>query len=571
MNSALTFRIGALLAVALLATPAYAQTPPAAVPALQGSPIPRIAPTQPLPTAPPVAPTPLPPETLPNAAVAVSSVSIEGATAYPAAKLQALTQGLVGPNTSLAAIEAARRAILLLYRNDGYPFVLVSVRFDTGHVLHVAVAEGYISDVKLSGDVGPAGTLVLKFLDHLTEERPINNDSIERWLLLAQSIPGLTIQPVIQPSEREPGAFTLVARVTRALVNGSFAADNRAFPKSGSEEGLLTVGVNSLTELGERTEASFYLAGPDGHQLFGQASEQFFVGGSGLSVRLYGGAGDTLPCCDLHQIGYDGRSIVFGAEVSYPLLLRRQQQLYLRGSFDALDTDTLEQDSRASGDSLRVLRGGADYGLTDTVLGTDFAGTSTVSVRVSQGLSAFGASSNGRGDAGRLNENTAFTKFSAEFTRDQTLITLADGTRISLFGLAAGQGTGDILPSSEQFYLGGLRYTRGFYSGEVVGDNALALSAELRVSSSFVTDLFGTSLAITPQFYGFCDWGETWQNQATDANQRLESYGIGIRTGITQHVRLELEALRRITRQVGGVDVKPLPADAVYWRVVTTF
>jgi len=553
--------------VILLGVPglALAQVP-------QGSPLPRIAPLPPPPTASPMVQPPLQPSpALPAATVAIGAVVIDGATAYPPARLAALTNALVGPHTSLREIEAARLGILRLYRDDGYPFVVVSARADKSGLLHFSVVEGYIAEIKLSADIGPVGALVLRFLNHLTEQRPVNNSGIEYWLLLAQKIPGLQIQPVLQALAREPGAFTLIAKVSRSTVSGSFAADNRAYPLAGHEEGLLAVGINSQTSLGERSEASLYVAGPNGRQIFGQASEEFFVGGAGLSVRLYGGAGDTQPCCTLHAIGYDGRTTVFGAQLAYPLVLSRAQQLYLRGDFDALDSQTLQEGETASTDNLRMLRAEADYSLSDILLGSAFAGDTTAVLRVSHGLSILGASPNGRADAGRLNENTGFTKVDAEVTRDQTLLSLADGTRLSLFGLAAGQATGDILPTEEEFYLGGLRYTRGFYSGEVTGDKALALTAELRVSTDVVVELGGRTFDIAPQYYGFYDWGATWQNQITDANQTLRSYGLGVRAGVTQNVRLELEGLRRETRQIGGASQKPLPAEAVYWRVVTFF
>jgi hemolysin activation/secretion protein len=559
--------LAVLLAVLCLTTAKAQQLVP------QGSPIPRVAPA-PLtaPTLPPLPPTPLPPATgLPATSVAVNSVAIEGATAYPLAQLQALAQGLIGPRTSLADIDRARRSILLLYRSNGYSYVTVAARLDAGGVLHIAVVESYIAEVKLSGEIGPAGTLVLRFLQHLVDKRPLNDADYEHWVLLANSIPGIAVAPLLQRLESEPGAFTLIARVTRAAVSGSFSVDNNAFPQAGREQGLLTVGVNSLSSLGERSEASFYLSGPDGHEIYGQASETFFVGSSGLSVRLYGGTGRELPCCSYSQIGYDSKTTQFGALMSYPLVLRRQQQLYLRAAFDAIDVETLANGERASADDLRVLRAEADYTLSDTLLGTRFDGTNAVTARLSKGLTAFGASAQDRPDAGRLHEDPTFFKFNAEISRDQTLYRFADGPRVSLFGLVAGQASPDVLPNEEQFYLGGLRFTRGFYSGEVVGDNAVAATAELRVTSTYLLDALGRQIVLTPQFYGFYDDGETWQNQATDANQIVRSYGIGLRLGITDNARLELIGVRRDTRQVGGQNVPPVAANAFYFRIDTFF
>ena len=81
---------------------------------------------------------------------------------------------------------------------------------------------------------------------------------MERWLLLAQEVPGVTLHAVLQPSLDDPGALTLVAQVQRQAVNGLITADNRAFRQTGPVEGLVVVDLNSFTQLGEQTELSIY-------------------------------------------------------------------------------------------------------------------------------------------------------------------------------------------------------------------------------------------------------------------------------------------------------------------------
>ena len=57
-------------------------------------------------------------------------------------------------------------------------------------------------------------------------------------------------------------------------------------------------------------------------------------------------------------------------------------------------------------------------------------------------------------------------------------------------GLLTGQWSNNILPPAEQFYLGGARFTRGYYSGQVPGDKALAATVELQLNTGFETTLF---------------------------------------------------------------------------------
>ena len=108
-----------------------------------------------------------------------------------------------------------------------------------------------------------------------------------------------------------------------------------------------------------------------------------------------------------------------------------------------------------------------------------------------------------------------------------------DGASVGLMGLFTGQWSGDILPPAEQFYLGGARFTRGYYSGQVPGDKALAATVELQLNTGFETTLFAKSFDIAQQFYLFYDWGETWQNLSTDHAAMINSAGGGVRTQLT--------------------------------------
>jgi len=569
-----------VLAAVPLSGPARAQTAPQAprppleqaVP--QGSPIPRIE-TPPPPTVAPAPSTAIPPDAnqAPSVAVTVRSVVVDGVTVYPAADIDAITAGLVGPAIPLDRIEEARLNLLRRYREDGYSLVAVDTRRDANGVLRFDVGEGRIADVKLEGDVGPAGVQVLRFLQRLTAERPVRSSSLERAILLAQDVPGLTVQTVLLPSEQEPGALTLVARVKRQAVSGSLTVDNRAYQYTGREEALASLDLNSFTSLGERSEFTFVRTPLNHTQIFGQASEEFFIGGSGLRVRLYGGSGRSNPNGALAQNGYEGITTVFGTQASYPLIKERQQVLSVIAQFDATDSQVLTGTPPApqSSDNVRALRAGLDEALNDSLFGFAHPGISQLTVRLSQGLPVLGASAEKRADAGRTNERFDFQKISVEISREQTLFTPWEDATVSLYGLLAGQASASVLPPSEKFFLGGLRFDRGFYSGQVTGDNAVTIAPELRLTTKATVTPFGHPIDIGPQFYVFYDWGETWENQATDAGHRLQSFGGGARVTVTPYTEFDVEGVGRITRQIASSTVTPLAKSAFYWRVLTRF
>ena len=367
----------------------------------QGSPIPRI-----LPPAPPsVAPgsdltRPATPAPAPAADVAIRSVSVAGATAFPPGQLSAATAGLVGPSIPVARIEDARAGLVTLYRSQGFVLTTVSATVSPAGDLRFNVVEGRIAEVKLEGDIGAAGVQVLRFLNHLTEQQPINNATLERWLLLAQDVPGVSVHAVLQPSADDPGALTLVAQVQRQAVNGLLTADNRAFRQTGPQEGLAILDLNSFTQLGEKTELSVYHTNGN-TQNFGQASSEFFVGGSGLKVRLYGGYGKANPSDFLRVLDYQGFTTTFGAAATYPLIRSREQTLNLVLNLDAVETEIREalgpagQIERASRDSLRIVRFGGEYAYEDTLAGDSRPAVNFASLRISQGLPFLGGTTNG--------------------------------------------------------------------------------------------------------------------------------------------------------------------------------
>ena len=557
--------------------PAWAQAPLAGQPLPPAnSPIERVAPR----AVPKVSPNGINPGAMdegevPNIPIAVRQVEITGATLFGDA-LRPYVEGLTGPAVSLVQLNKARQDILTHYRSRGYALSAVSVGIDRASgLVRYQVTEGRIAAVKLDGDIGPAGAMVLRFLNQLTERQAIDTATLERFILLAQDIPGVSVNTVLEPSKEEPGALTLVAQVSLKRVAGQVAVDNRAFSLTGPIQFLGIFDLNALTAWGDKTEVSIFHSFPNS-QNFGQISTEFFLGASGLKIRLYGGAGTTDPTGALSALGFHGVTNIFGAQLSYPVIRSRQRSLTVYAAFDALESVSQISaggvTTQTSADEVRVSRIGGDFIASDVFLGGERPATNQLSARLSRGLDILGGY---HGDArlpstARANERHNFTAIRFEASRTQTLFAPWDGASVALMGFLTGQWSNDVLPPAEQFYLGGSRFTRGFYSGQVPGDKALAATVELQLNTTIDLSAIGSRAEVASQFYLFYDWGETWQNQSLDANARLTSAGGGVRLQITKYVELDLEALARFTK-------RPPPATAdlngigLYWRVVGRF
>ena len=546
-----------------------------------GSPLPGIAPS-PQPQVAPgrLAPAPLPPLS-PEAAAqsfAIRSVAVEGVTAFPSARVDAITAGLTGSAISTGQIETARRALTDLYRGEGYDFTTVRAVI-AGPALRFVVTEGYVAQVRLDHDIGPVGTQVLRFVDHLVGLKPLDAHSLERWLLLASDIPGLAVRSHLDPSTDDPGALTLVVDATRKPVSGYLSADNRAPPFNGPGQGIAILSLDSFTEFGERTQFSFY--GAPGPNVFGQASEEFFIGGSGLKFKLYAGAGPAYPSGELHQQNYNTFTKVFGGQFSYPVVRIREQTLNVRLGLDAIETATYNNlgengaNVRASYDSLRIVRLGADYALFDTWLGAEHGATNRSFVVLSQGLTALGSGRDGDTTTPptRIGEKVDFTKVSGELSRTQALFRPFPDATVALQLSLSWQATGDLLPPIEKYYLGGPHFNRGYYYGQVSGDQALTTSTELQLNTPLPLPT-PVPFSLQSQFYAFYDWGQVWQNDPqTEADVVLNSLGGGVRLFVGDATEVDFEGVYRgnLYPNGRGPGISALRTAAFYWQVSFRF
>jgi hemolysin activation/secretion protein len=518
--------------------------------------------------------------------VNVVEANVTGNEALPTSMLARHLAGLAGQAASAEQIEAARVAILTEYRNAGFPFLSVVASAQAvagGNRLTFTVQEGRVARVRLDGNIGPAGTQVLRFLDGAVSEGAATAARIERALLLAGDVPGVTVRGVLRPLEGgAPGDLELVAEVSRRAFSGFITGDNRGFQRAGPVQFLLVGQANSFTSFGERTEASFYTSA-QAEAVFGQASTEFFVGGSGLRVRLYAGAGYTQPSGVLSTIGYNAFTRIAGGALTYPIIRARSANLFAALQFDLYD-NTVEtgttQVVRTSKDYVRVVRGGFDGQYLDSFLPLPGLAVNAGNIRFHQGVTTFGASQDGRSPPpSRQGSDFGFTKITGEYQRTQPIFTYRD-MLFSLQGTVAGQWSNDILPVSEKFFLGGTRLGRGFYAGQVSGDSAYGFTAEaqldfLNMRSFTIAPGGGSARELRPaaQLYMFYDTGRTYENLPSDPNRRIESWGGGIRTNVNNAVFLDIEGVSRVTRSVdaAGSAVRPLAATAGYMRLMTRF
>jgi hemolysin activation/secretion protein len=570
---------GVAVVAALLAVPAAVAAQTAVPPAVRARPLDRVTPLTPgVPTPPPSLVVPEAPATAPPPGadaifLTPRAFSVEGVSAYPAERIARLTRPLVGQRIAAAEVFALAQRIERLYRDDGYFLAQVVVPQQTvaDGTVRIRVVEGAIGAVTIEGDAGPARARIERILNRITEFRPARIDQVERQLLLVDDLPGIAVRSVFRRGA-VPGTSDMVVQVTRTPVDAVAAIDNRGSRFQGPLQSYGAIGANSLSRFGDRLELQFFST-LSREQNFGQLTYGVMLTDSGLSLRIYGGAGRSEPDLDLRDIGYENDLGIGGLIVSYPVIRTRDLSLAVGADVNYYNSRTSV--GRAAPLSGKVLQGQSDtrplrFG-ADGELRDGWIGLNRARIRFHKGLDLFNptAPDNPRND--RPGSDPLFFKTTGEVSRLQG-VWANEEYSLNLLGVVAGQYSTDILPSSERYYLGGDRLGRGYYNGQVAGDRALATSVELQFNFAMINDLDEPDTLIPIQLYGFYDAGWARSLSRNDRpHERIQSFGGGARVEFSARVTGEVEVAQRIERSIGGANVEALPQTELFGRLIIRY
>jgi hemolysin activation/secretion protein len=484
----------------------------------------------------PVAPAPAPAaRPLPDRRFVLTAVAIEGATVFPLGEFAGLYESYLGREVGPAEIEAILGAITAKYRDGGYVLsrAIAPAQQVALGVLSIRVIEGYVERVTFSGDIAGSRRLLDRYADKIRADRPLQLGVLERYLFLMSDLPGLTVHPDLKEIEEGGGAFELGIRLSHRPVQAFTQFDNRGTRSIGPLQLLAGGSVNSVFNQWERTRVRGFTV-PDSTQelrfveLF--HDEPIGAEGTRASLTVSRSAIDTERRSDNTPL--EGHSTRLSLAGVHPLIRGRTEGLSVGGSFDALNAQSSEFDTRFD-DRLRVLRGNAEYSFLDS-----WGGPTSLWFGASQGLGIMGARESGSTELSRTNGRHDFTKFNGYFNRVQPLF-----AGIGLDVAASGQYALSQLLSSEEYSLGGGRFGRAYEPAEISGNHGAATSVEL-----FYRYAPGLDFLNSARVYGFYDIGAVW----TDMTNRdsLASAGVGVQVELFPKVSGSLEWARPLTRPV---------------------
>ncbi len=401
----------------------------------------------------------------------VLDIRVEGAVTLKAESFKPLYQGLIGKEVSLGDVFDVAEGIEKEYRAAGY--LLVRAYVPPQHVndgiFTIRVVEGFVEGTSVEGGDARTRELVKNYLDPLVREKPLHSGTIERALLLANDIPGVSATGVLSPSPNVPGAANLVVTVSQPTVSGGLSAMNRGSHFTGRWTVAGNAAYRGIAGADE-LDATLSWAPPDlNQQIAGQLRYVTAIGDDGLSGSMlaaisHGAPGGTLG---LAEIRTDSWAV--GPRLAYPLIRTRGEALTLDGGFTVQEAKVKILGLGISHDKWRVMDVSLGYSNRDFLTG-NFTG----SLDIAQGLPILGATDNHSPDLSLAGHST-FTKgtWVARYIKNFDV-------PVSFALTGSGQYSFDPLISGEQILFGGTQIGRGYEPGAITGDSGAGGSVEVR-------------------------------------------------------------------------------------------
>jgi len=470
------------------------------------------------------------------AAAPIRQFRFEGNTVYSTAELTKLTTPFLGREATREELEDARRAVTLHYVNHGYlnsGAILPPQDFRDG-IVTVKIVEGKLSSVHVTGNKWLRDNFLTPRIQRWAGP-PLNMDRLRTGLQILRQDPNLTqINAKLEPGTA-PGQSRLDVQVAdQQPFRVGLQLDNYRPPSVGSTELLLLLADLNLTGHGDPLVFDYGIAtaSSDGARFSElgnlSGSYAFPLTSYNTTLHIFGSKSDfTVVEEPFTTLAIEGRSYRVGAALRQPFYLSDQREFALAISFERRHSETfllgqpfdITPGSVHGVNNISALRFSQEW--TDRSLNHVLALRSTFSF----GLDVLDATDDG---------SSRNAKFFAWLGQVQYIRRLFNTPNQLIFRTDA-QLTSNPLLSLEQLSIGGPTSVHGYRQNQLVRDQGVVSSVELRVPVMF--DRRGAPIL---QLAPFFDIGAGWNNAApTPSPTAIPSIGIGLI--LTPHKRVTAE------------------------------
>jgi len=478
---------------------------------------------------------------------------VAGNTVLPDAQIEAVVMPFMGPEHTIADVEAARAALEKRYQQAGYLTVFVDIpeqRVDEG-VVHLQVTEGRVERLSVSGARYYSQGRIRAAATEVAEGQVPNFNVVQQQLATLNRGDTRRVQPVLKPGV-EPGTVDVDLKVDDKLPLGGSIEFNNNHP-AGVDATHVVANLHYDNLFQREHSLSLTLMDTPGHPAQSRVLIAGYnvplASGDSISATLIGSDSNVATLGGTQALG---NGTTFSLRYTHPLAATAE--VWQAFSFGADYKDLQEQTVFGSSNISTPLRYvplqvaynggyGADPWISQWGLTLTYGFAPLFQRDVPTCPSANGGSlSQDQFACKRAGADGSFT--AAKLDLRQTLV-----SSLGQFSLRmSGQLANEPLENSEQFVLGGADTVRGYYESAALGDSGLLGGFEWRYDlAPAMRRQAGDAASRNLREFtvlAFTEGGRVYTQNAlpgSPIHETLASAGVGLRLQTTSGLSISLD------------------------------
>jgi hemolysin activation/secretion protein len=405
--------------------------------------------------------------------VVLKEVQLLNAKIIPAS-VKAIFQPQIGQQVSFKDVQKMAVNLEHAYRAAGYILVQVilppqEININSG-VVQFQVINGNIKNIIFVGDNAKAAKNQLqRYAEQIETEDPISYHSIDRFLVLANQLPGIDVSATLVPDKKITGAADLLVQVEHTPYSAFYNINNRGSSNIGPYQHSIgataydLLGADAFSVTGSSTINSF-------KQLhYGSVNYDLVVDKYATEINPSITTTQTQPGGDLNDLAMIGTSTKYNLSVNQPLYTSTMQNLTVQTALYHVESkNNLYTSEPLYNDHVTALTAGINY------QGSFLQTYHDITLSMTQGMPILGTPST-LSIPSVTNAKTTFTRFNVLMSNIHYVTQQVSVALNSQF-----QYSPDILVSSEQIGFGGAQFGQAFTSYVISGNNGAMGAIALR-------------------------------------------------------------------------------------------
>lgn len=470
--------------------------------------------------------------------VDILNYRVEGNTVLPRTEVELAVMDFMGPQRSVADIDAARASLEKAYRTNGFETVSVEIPEQDvrGGIIRLNVVETRIGRLRVTDARHVSPELVKQNVPALAEGKVPNYKDVSRELAALNKSPNKSVTPILRAGDA-PGTVDVELNVDDSSpVHATFEVNDRSSSRTERLRATASVRYTNLFQADHSFSVQGQLAPANPSQSWVVSGSYVApIHGTPLTLVAYGVHSDS-DIAAVGGIGVIGSGDIFGVRGIYSFTTGRPTSPLVHSVTFGFDYKNFKESltligSDSANTPIDYIPLILQYSLAsrteaqdiDLSLGLSFGPRGLAASDKEFALKRFGASA-----------NWAALRVDASYLRR-----LPGDWRAGL--RLAVQYAGRPLISNEQFSIGGVDSVRGYNESQVLGDDGGY--GQLQIDAPSLHKLFGTAVQEF-RFFGFADAGIVRVHDALGdqpGNTKLYSAGGGVT--VRAFKRLNLSAL----------------------------